>query len=143
MSHSSLPTLQRLHREAECLLVARTGERAVAGFLLAMNPRSDYESPNFRYFQQRFDSFVYVDRVVVHTGYRGLGIGARLYQALLDHAGDAARLTCEVNLEPPNPGSIRFHERLGFVAVDEQATESGTKRVALMVREPRVRQPRR
>ena len=43
-------------------------------------------------------------------------------------------LTCEVNLKPPNPGSIVFHQQLGFAEVDQQETEQGAKRVSLMVK---------
>lgn len=61
-----------------------------------------------------------------------------------DDVGPAARsapgvpvafvLTCEVNLEPPNPHSLAFHHRLGFTQVGEQVTTRGTVRVALLVR---------
>ena len=54
------------------------------------------------------------------------------FSILTEEAGHD-RVVCEVNLDPPNPGSDAFHERLGFRVVDEQDT--GDKRVALMVRE--------
>jgi hypothetical protein len=34
-------------------------------------------------------------------------------------------LTCEVNLRPPNEGSLRFHRRLGFREVGRQETPYG------------------
>jgi len=127
--------LEKLHRQAEILLVAResAASRSPAGFLLALNEQADYGSPNFLYFRDRYPSFAYVDRVVVDTRVRGQGIGERLYQALFEHRRNQGLITCEVNVEPPNPGSLSFHQRMGFRAVDEQATEGGTKRVALMV----------
>jgi hypothetical protein len=36
---------------------------------------------------------------------------------------------CEVNTAPPNPGSQRFHTRLGFVGIGEQIFEAGSKSV--------------
>lgn len=127
--------LAELHEQAELLLVARA-EETIAGFLLALNERAEYGSPNYRYFRTHYPQFAYVDRIVVGDRFRGQGIGARLYAALFDHAGGDSRVTCEVNLKPANPGSLAFHEKLGFRVVDEQDTEGGVKRVALMVREP-------
>jgi hypothetical protein len=43
-------------------------------------------------------------------------------------------VTCEVNLEPPNPVSLGFHRALGFVDVAQQDTYGGTVRVQLMAR---------
>lgn len=38
----------------------------------------------------------------------------------------------EVNVDPPNPGSLRFHDRLGFTEVGRQATKGDTVTVALL-----------
>jgi hypothetical protein len=37
----------------------------------------------------------------------------------------APLLTCEVNLNPPNLGSIRFHNRIGFREVGQQDSKPG------------------
>lgn len=65
----------------------------------------------------------------------GRGLGAVLYEdfAAAGRRLGVPRLTCEVNLDPPNPGSLRFHERLGFVPVGIQ--EAGGKQVQLMARD--------
>jgi predicted GNAT superfamily acetyltransferase len=47
-------------------------------------------------------------------------------------AEHAPKLTCEVNLVPPNPGSFVFHERSGFMEVGRQHTDGGDKLVCLM-----------
>jgi predicted GNAT superfamily acetyltransferase len=125
--------LAGLHHQAEALIVARSND-AVAGFLLALNETAVYASLNFQYFRHRYDRFVYVDRIVVDPGHRRMGIGAGLYEALFDATSSAPRVTCEVNLRPPNPGSLAFHGKLGFRVVGEQDTEGGDKRVALMAR---------
>ena len=106
----------------------------MAGFLLALAERADYASPNFKYFQQTYDRFIYVDRIVVDPAFKRRGIGAGLYEALFARVPDAPHITCEVNLRPPNPGSLAFHRALGFEVVGEQDTEAGRKRVALMAR---------
>ncbi len=126
--------LRGLHSQAEALLVARS-DRAVAGFLLALNQTARYQSINYQFFRRRYPRFAYVDRIVVGEPFRGLGIGARLYEALFQAARHLPLVACEVNVKPANPASMRFHERLGFRVVGEQDTEGGRKRVALMVLE--------
>ena len=103
--------------------------------MLALDERAIYASENFGYFKRNYPQFAYVDRIVVSPDYRRAGIGARLYANLFTEASDKTRFTCEVNVRPPNPGSLAFHERLGFATVAEQDTGGGEKRVALMTRE--------
>ena len=89
------------------------------GFLLAFDQAANYASPNFRWFQHRYQRFVYIDRIAVAPHARGRGIGAALYQDLLHttKATSGERLVCEVNIEPPNPASDAFHTKLGFAEV--------------------------
>ena len=113
----------------------RVAEQAgnIVGFLTALTPELSYASANFEWFQANRERFVYIDRIIVAEAARGSGVGRQLYQDLAEFAapfGDL--LTCEVNLRPPNPGSILFHERMGFREVGRQETEGGTKEVALM-----------
>ena len=116
--------------------------RAVDGFLILIAPGADYASPNYRYFQDRLDTgaapgpFRYVDRIAVSPRAQGRGLGRVLYDAAVERAVavGAAEVTCEVNLEPPNPDSLAFHDRLGFVPVGTQWTYDGTVRVQLMAR---------
>ena len=44
-----------------------------------------------------------------------------LYDAVAKRfAGERAVLLAEVNLAPPNPGSLRFHKRHGFREIGER-----------------------
>jgi len=126
--------LAALHSQAALLAVAREGE-AVAGFILVLEAGADYDSPNYRFFDQRYEDFAYVDRIVVGDSFRRMGIGMGLYRTLFDALPEAPRVACEVNVRPPNPGSMAFHTGLGFSRVGEQDTDNGRKRVALMIRE--------
>lgn len=110
-------------------------EHELAGFMLALAPGQPYQSPNYRWFCERYEGFVYVDRIAVADAFHGRGIGKALYQDLERAAGGAARLTCEVNLLPPNPGSIAFHHKLGFVEVGQQDIQVSRKRVSLLCKE--------
>lgn len=117
---------------AEFLVVEDSGRPA--GFVLALDgPGLPYESLNYRWFSRRFASFLYVDRIVVDARLRAGGLGRRLYGALAEAAtGRWPRVCAEVNVRPPNPASLRFHERFGFRPLDQQDTEGGAKRVQLL-----------
>lgn len=110
-------------------------EGTVAGFVLCLSEGTDYDSPNYRWFDNRYARFAYVDRVVVDSASRGRGLGGRLYDALeAKLIGLRPRLGCEVNEVPPNRASMRFHTRRGFTVIGRQATEGGQKQVALLVK---------
>ncbi len=105
-----------------------------AGFLLGLHgPGLAYPSENYDWFSRRLDVFLYVDRVAVAARARGAGLGTRLYHAFVDHARTLGidTVCAEVNVRPPNPGSVRFHERFGFRAVGEQETKGDSVRVRL------------
>jgi len=128
-SFEEFTRLVRISRVATFALVG--GDPA--GFLLGMTAEADYASPNFLWFRARYPRFVYVDRIAVWASHRRLGVGAGLYDAAIRHA-TAERLPvvcCEVNLEPPNPDSLAFHEALGFQRAGEQ--DAHGKRVAMLV----------
>jgi predicted GNAT superfamily acetyltransferase len=109
---------------------------AVAGFLVALAPGAAYASENYAWFSARSSDFLYVDRIVLAPRLQGQGIGPRLYAAVEDaaRADGATEITCEVNLRPPNPGSLAFHTRLGFAEVGRQETKGGATEVALLAR---------
>ncbi len=121
-------------------LVAVDAADAPLGFLLLIAPGADYRSPNYRWFEARLargdgPRFAYVDRIAVAAAARGSGIGRALYAAAFaSAAAGAAAVVCEVNTLPPNPGSMRFHQRLGFAQVGSAAHEPGVKEVAFLER---------
>jgi predicted GNAT superfamily acetyltransferase len=97
------------------------------GFVLLFEPGSTYDSLNYAWFSERYERFLYVDRIVVDDARRSAGLGAALYGAVIAEAArrNAERVTAEVNLEPPNPGSSRFHRRMGFEPVGVQELGPG------------------
>jgi uncharacterized protein len=126
--------LDRLILQSHGTFVAET-ENRIGGFLLSLVEGADYTSPNYTWLSERYPAFAYVDRIAVDETFQGAGIGALLYAALENHvAGNRPVLTCEVNSQPPNPGSLRFHKRLGFEEVGEQVYEPGTKAVVYLAK---------
>ena len=109
------------------------------GLVVVMAPGADYDSPNYRYFEASLDAgtiedFRYVDRIVVATAAHRRGVGRRLYDEVFAHARQhgVPTVTCEVNVDPPNPVSTAFHTSLGFVEVGRQSNYDGAVTVAFM-----------
>ena len=94
-----------------------------------------YRSDNYRWFSERYEHFIYVDRVVVAPNEWGMGIGRALYTEFVSAVDRHPVLCAEVNLLPRNDRSLAFHEAFGFVPVGEQDTEGGSKRVQMLVLE--------
>lgn len=115
-------------------LVVDDGEPA--GFVIALPPGRDYASENYAWFSARSSDFLYVDRIVLAARLQGQGVGPRLYAAVQEvaRADGATEVTCEVNVRPPNPGSLAFHARIGFTEVGRQSTKGGTVEVALLAK---------
>jgi uncharacterized protein len=97
------------------------------GYLIAFDQDAAYDSVNFRWFQSRFDRFVYVDRIVVAASERGKGVAKRFYEELfaVARASGHHRIVAEINVDPPNPGSLAFHDRIGFVEVGQATLAPG------------------
>ena len=104
-------------------------------FIIAFDQDADYDSPNFLWFRDRFERFVYIDRVVVAAAAHGRGLGRKLYEKLFGDAKAAGYpcIVAEVNTNPPNPGSLSFHDKMGFEAV-EDVTWSPEKSVRYFAR---------
>lgn len=131
----SAPELCRLLDMADVTLVADDGSGDILGFILCMTEGAPYASPNYRWIAARYAAFAYCDRIAVAATARGRGVGERLYaEAFARFTGRRDVMLCEVNLAPPNPGSLRFHERLGFRAVGEAWYSVGTKGVVFLAR---------
>ncbi len=131
-SHLDAAALAILHGQSPYHRVVVSGGRVVA-FLLALRERSDYASPNYRWFDDRGGSFLYVDRVIVSSSEQGRGVASMLYDDLLAFAREsgAGRVVCELDIEPPNEASRRFHDGYGFREVGTQLVANGTKKVSL------------
>lgn len=120
--------LAHIAAESIVALVAEVDE-AVAGFCLVLAGGADYSSMNYRWFSDRYDEFVYLDRVAIPPPFQRRGIGQALYSEVerlaADRAPGATDFTLEVNLRPRNGRSLAFHADLGFVEVGRRETDYG------------------
>lgn len=101
-----------------CLVAVNEQDKPL-GFITLIAPGTlAYESENLRWFERyqagREASLIYVDRIAIAPEARGQHLGEHLYTAAFDAFADTDEIGCEVNITPPNPGSHRFHQRLGF-----------------------------
>ena len=107
----------------------------VVAFLLALREGADYPNPNYGWFSERLDSFLYVDRIVIASTQQGKRLGQALYDDLFAYARrqGIGQIACEFDVEPPNPVSQKFHARYGFSEMGTQWVAGGSKRVSLQV----------
>lgn len=105
--------------------------------LIAFDHTASYDSPNFRWFAQQYERFVYVDRIAVAARARGRGLARRLYEELIaDARRDGHTVLCaEIYYDPPNPASDAFHESMGFTEVGRAYLADRDKSVRYLVRE--------
>ena len=104
--------------------------------LIAFDQDSAYAGINFAWFRARYERFVYIDRVVVEPAARGRGLARMLYADLFAAALAAGHILvgCEVNSDPPNPASDRFHAGFGFAPVGSASFPEHGKTVRYMAR---------
>lgn len=113
-------------------LVIEVNEKIVA-FMIVLGPAKPYKSENYQFYCNKYQSFDYVDRIVVDIKSQRYGYGRSLYNYLKEHSNEE-RITCEVNVNPPNPVSQEFHRAMGFSEVGQLNTKCG-KLVSLLVKE--------
>jgi uncharacterized protein len=131
--------LGKLHRSASLHWVIEDGD-TVVGFVMAFREGIEHDSVNYLWFAERYPKFLYIDRVVVGSGARGVGAGTQLYEQLFAYARAAGveTVTAEFDIDPPNPASARFHAKFGFHEVGRQVVPYGMKEVSMQVADGQV-----
>jgi predicted GNAT superfamily acetyltransferase len=111
------------------LVAERDGE--VAAFAIAIAPGTPYDSANYRWFAERYEHFLYLDRIAVGAAHRRHGLGALLYDAIEEAARPFGQMVCDVNVKPRNDASLGFHAARGYEDIGRLA-HGEVKTVALM-----------
>ncbi len=125
---TSLHAMSCYHR-----VVEEDGE--VSAFLLVFGSGSRYDSPHYQWFDERYDNYAYVDRIVVHRRAQGRGLGRRLYEDLFAWAAQRRvdKIVCEYNAAPVNEISREFHQALGFREISTVKLSAG-KQVSMQLK---------
>ncbi len=134
MNAESVAVLSPLNKDRLRLLagmcslhLVAVGPAGVIGFILGFTDGTAYDSVNYRWFAFRLKRFLYIDRMVVGPSFRECGVG-RAFHAAAEQYAEATGLAWivgEIDLDPPNPKSLAYHERLGFIEVGRQTLPSG------------------
>ena len=104
--------------EFSSLSVGVFDQSELLGFVICLPPNTAYGSLNYAWFNEHYDSFVYVDRIAVAEEKRNRGVGSSLYNHVVSYSEQhRVPIAAEVNRNPPNPGSMRFHHRFDFEEV--------------------------
>jgi predicted GNAT superfamily acetyltransferase len=91
------------------------------GFVICFRENLEYESLNYKFFNEIKQKFLYIDRVVIQSDYRRMGFGTRVYKYIDEVAAkESLQICCEVNLIPLNQISLNFHAKNGFTKVGER-----------------------
>lgn len=137
--HVSALTLERLKELVKITFHFRIIKQQdeVAAFLMGMEENQPYDSMNYAWISKRYESFYYIDRIAVAKEYQRQGFGMALYKDGQSFALQKKKpiMACEVNIKPPNPGSIYFHKKYGFYSIGTQNTEQGKKTVQYMIKD--------
>jgi len=105
-----------IERSYTCMYVLRDDE--VVGFMICFRERSKHQSVNYKFFNDREDRFIYVDRIAINENYGRIGLGSDLYKELYKLSSlKQLPICCEVYTVPLNQISLNFHYKNGFEAV--------------------------
>ncbi|WP_375322455.1 GNAT family N-acetyltransferase [Aliivibrio logei] len=118
--------------EMSAISVVIEEDNHIAGFMLAFTQGVKYESINYEWFNENYDSFLYIDRIVVSEHFQGKRVASRLYKQALDLAAERS-LSCvvaEIDIMPPNDPSLLFHQKMGFKEI-QLLTHNENKVVSL------------
>ena len=108
-------------------------EDKLNSFALIMSKDSDYQSPNFLYFKNKYEDFIYIDRIAVQSNFQRKGIGTSFYKSIYQlNRQNNIPLCCEVNTFPLNQQSLDFHIKNKFKIIEE--VDFGKKRVVMLVK---------
>tara|TARA_B100001564_G_C20150001_1_gene450537 strand:+ start:8 stop:496 length:489 start_codon:yes stop_codon:yes gene_type:complete len=107
--------------------------KELIGFMIALLPGRPYSSVNYKWFEKKYSSFVYIDRIVISFDYQNMGLGNLFYDDLHKDFKKNDFLTCEVNLIPRNDISMKFHKKYGFYEVGQQYTDQKKKLVSMQI----------
>ena len=106
--------LRRFFATAEYFRVAER-DGTMVGFLVGFGPEAGHDSSNYLWFRERYQSFFYIDRIVVASRRRGGGVGRAFYADVQSYAElRYPQLACEVFVEHDSDPARLFHGSFGF-----------------------------
>ncbi|RZZ83442.1 MULTISPECIES: GNAT family N-acetyltransferase [Pseudoxanthomonas] len=128
----------RVHEFYERAEYFRVAERDgnLAGFLVGFGAGQEHDSSNYRWFQERYPAFFYIDRIVVASRRRGGGVGRAFYADVQSYAElRYPQLACEVFLDHGADSALLFHGSFGFREVGQHVMAGVKVRASMLMKE--------
>ena len=117
VSSSNLEMMKHFLLISDYFKVCKVNREPI-GFLTALLPAKDYNSEHYQWFNDKYDSFIYVDRIIFNKSYQNQGYGIVFYDDLINSIKNKSLdIACEINTKPYNKQSINFHKKYGFKEV--------------------------
>jgi len=108
----------------------------LAGFLIALDQDATHGSSNFQWFQERHERFLYVDRIVIASTRRGVGVGRVFYGDVQSYAEvRVPKLAAEVFMDNASHPALLFHGSFGFREVGQHVMPDSGIRACMLIKE--------
>jgi uncharacterized protein len=108
----------------------------LAGFLIGVSQSANHDSSNFLWFRERYEQFIYIDRIVIASARRSAGVGRVFYADI--HSFSEARapyLAAEVFIESNNHPALLFHGSFGFREVGQHLMPNTEIRACMLIKD--------
>lgn len=108
----------------------------IAGFLIALSNDAVHDSSNFKWFSERHERFLYIDRIVIASARRSVGVGRVFYGDVQSFAETRyPHLAAEVFIENDNHPALLFHGSFGFREVGQHVMAPGNIRACMLLKD--------
>ncbi|HNV85177.1 MAG TPA: GNAT family N-acetyltransferase [Arenimonas sp.] len=108
----------------------------IAGFLIAVSHDAAHDSSNFLWFRERYEKFLYIDRIVIASARRSVGVGRVFYGDVQSFAEVRyPHLAAEVFIENDNHPALIFHGSFGFREVGQHVMAPGNIRACMLLKD--------
>lgn len=128
--------LSALADSAHIFLLAEADGQPVA-FMIALRENNQVcQLKVYQWFNERYSSFLYIDRLVTHETFRGQGIGRLLYEKAVQKAleDQVPVLAAAIETIPYNERSLGFHKAMGFEEAGRILVRNETVEVSLQTK---------
>lgn len=112
-------------------------EGKVVAFIMAFKEGCEYWSDNYRWFEDNYNNFIYIDRIVIDENFRKQGLAQKLYENIFEYSlkNEYGLVCAEIDIDPEyNYSSMKFHEKMGFREIGKRLSKQ-TITVSLQIKE--------
>ena len=136
--------LSALADSAHMFLLAEADGQPAAFMIALRENKQVCQLKVYQWFNERYPSFLYIDRLVTHETFRGQGIGRLLYEKAEQKAAEDQLpvLAAAIETIPYNERSLGFHKAMGFEEAGRILVRNETVEVSLQTKTIPAPQPK-